>query len=251
MQTFFDATGKLQLRRGTSEVALPSTPEELRSRLIVWGVGLQMIALKHSNLVYLQGLTPQDVQDYLSYLLGEHVYGLTGKSSRGETVSAPSWPQLLIYESQIRKCMYGLMVDDGISAPEALKSAYRDPVVKERHFTTPIALSATSKQPFDSYGGGQGLRQKSGGKGRGKGRKGGGPYGKTGKGGKGGNKQKSGGGKPKFGECFPFNNHWERCTRKNCPFPHICSRCGGKHAAYQCQNQGAPETQGSGADSTQ
>ena len=245
VQTFFDGTGKLQLRKGSSEVALPSTPEQLRFRLKIWGTGIQMIALKHSNQGCLQDLSPQDVEDYLSYLLGEHVYGLTGKTPSGDTVAAPSWPQLLVYELQIRKHMYDLMVNKGTKAPDALKAAYRDSVVKERHFTTPIALSATSKQPFDSYSAtrmNKGSGKGKGGKGSGK--KGTGPYSGKREGKSGGKGTKS---KSKFGECYPYNNHWERCTRKNCPFPHLCSRCGGKHPAYRCQNEGTPETQGQGA----
>lgn len=245
VQTFFDGTGKLQLRRGGSEVSLPHTPELLRFRLKIWSVGIQMMALKHANQACLQGLSPQDCEDYLSYLLGEHVHGLTGRSANGDTVSAPSWPQLLIYEQQIRKTMYAFMMENNMTAPEALKAAYRDPVVKERHFTTPIALAATSKAPFDSYNvkSSKGTRGK-GGKGGGKGNKGG-PYGSKnsgGKGNKGGSK-----GKSKFGECYAYNNHWERCSKKSCNFPHVCSRCGGKHPAYRCQNEGAPETQGAGA----
>jgi hypothetical protein len=70
------------------------------------------------------------------------------------------------------------------------------------------------------------------------------------KGAKGKGGGRGGKGKKGAGECFPYNNHWEKCTRKNCPFPHTCSRCGGKHPAYQCQNQGGPETQGSPASTT-
>ena len=244
VQTFFDGTGKLQIRRGACEVPLPSTPEHLRFRLKVWGVGLQMMALKHANLPGLQGLNPQDVEDYLSYLLGEHVHGLTGRTASGDTVSAPSWPQLLIYEQQIRKMMYSLMIEEAVPAPEALRRSYRDPVVKERHFTTPTALAATSKQPFDSYNQNSKPHSTRGKGGKGANRKAAGPYNAKGAKGKGGGR--SGKGKKNSGECFPFNNHWEKCTRKNCPFPHTCSRCGGKHPAYQCQNQGGSETQGSG-----
>ncbi len=268
VQTFFDGTGKLQIRKGSTEVPLPSNPEQLRARVKLWGVGLQMIALKHTNQPALQDLNPQDVEDYLTYMLGEYVYGLTGKTATGDTVAAPSWGQLLIYEQQVRKKMYQLMTESGVKAPDALKQAFRDPVVKERHFTTPVALSATSKKPFDSYynGKGEGKGKGNGGKNRSKsGGKGSGPrmFPYAGKGG--GKGSGKGGGKPnekgqgkvqekggRFGECYPYNNHWEHCSRRNCPFPHVCSRCGGRHPAYRCNNNGSgPETQGQGATAPQ
>ena len=247
VQTFFDGTGKLQIKKGSTEVALPTTPEQLRYRVKLWGTGIQMIGIKHSNQPCFQNLSPQDIEDYLSFLLGEFVWGLTGKTAEGLTVSAPAWGQLLVYEQQIRKRMYNLMME-GTPAVDALKAAFKDPVVKERYFTTPTALSATTRQPYNSFdkggkspgGKGQGKGGKVEGKGKGKGA----PYGGKSKGkGKGKGKEGKDG---KGGTCFPYNNHWETCTRQNCPFAHRCSRCGGKHPAYRCQNQGS-ETQGDGA----
>ena len=140
---------------------------------------------------------------------------------------------------------------EGVPAADALKTSYKDPVVKERFFTTPTALAATTRQPYNSFDKNKG-KSKGGSKGEGKGRRSTTPYMAKGggkEGGKGKEKGKMGaskGGKEsKF--CFPYNNHWETCTRSNCPFPHRCSRCGGKHPAYRCQNQGNSETQGEGA----
>ena len=263
VQTFFDGTGKLQIRKSGVEVALPSNPEQLRFRIQLWGVAMQMLGLKHSNQTAFQGLTPQHIQSYLSYLLGEYCYGLIGRSATGETVSAPSWAQLLLYEQQVRKSMYKRMMEEAIAAPDALTLAWKDPVIKERHFTTPTALAAVTKKPFDSYGqaakaSGKGGKSgkwnkqgppgpyngNKGGKGAGKGK------GKFGQGkGKGKGEGKGDGKGGRFGECYPFNNHWERCTRSNCPFNHVCSRCGGKHPAYRCSNNSGPETQGAGAES--
>jgi hypothetical protein len=262
VQTFFDGTGKLQIKKGCAEVALPMNPEQLRARVKIWGIAIMMLGMKHANQGSFQGLTPQHIENYLGYLLGDYCFGLTGRCSTGETVSAPSWAQLLLYENQIRKTMYGLMMEESIPAPVALQQAWKDPVVKERHFTTPVALSASNKKPWDSYSGNKGDRGDKGGKG-GKGGnknwKNKGPYdNKGGKGGRGkgegkgsfspGGKAGKGGGKGggKFGECYSYNNHWERCTRANCKFNHVCSKCGGKHPVYRCTNGAGPETQGQG-----
>jgi hypothetical protein len=198
------------------------------------------LGLKHTYRSALQGLTPQDIEDYLSYLLGEHVWQLTGKAADGSTVLTPSWSQLLVYEMAIRKKAYNDMAN-GATLKDALKAAYRDPVTKERYFTTPLAMASGNRRPLafndDSRqrpghqkGQGKGVRQVKG-KGKGKGKKGG-----------------KGGKKGKHNYCYASNNSWERCRNKNCSFDHLCLKCGGKHPVYQCSNseQPAGETQGSG-----
>ena len=125
VQTFFDGTGKLQIKKCSTEVALPTTPEQLRYRVKLCSTGIQMIGIEHSNQT-----SHLKTSNYLSFLLGEFVWGLTGKASEGLRVSAPAWGQLLIDEQQIRKRIYNLLLE-GTPAVDALKSAFKDPVVKE------------------------------------------------------------------------------------------------------------------------
>ena len=256
--SFWDSTGTLQLRKGGTTVPEPTNPEQLRRRIKLMGVGLMMLGMRHSNRPGLQGISPQDMEDFLSYLLGEFVWQLTGKASDGSTVMTPAWSQLLIYEFSIRKRAYHIMQTEGKRWKDALVESWKDPTTKERFFTTPVAMSATLKRPlsFTDGDGGQGRWKQKGskgnqGKGGGKGSKGGGKisegkYG-SGKGGKGG--KGSGKGKDRPDYCFAYNNSWERCNRKNCNFKHICLRCGGKHPVYQCTNSEHPasETQGGGS----
>jgi hypothetical protein len=211
-----------------------------------------MLGLKHPNRSFLQKLTPQLFEEFLSYILGEHVFGLTGKSSEGFTISAPAWSQILIYEFQIRKKAFERVHSQGETFAEALKKSWADPIIKERYLTTPMALASVSvKRPTDSsqsqgqkrsgpYGKG---KQKGGSKGKGKGK------GKGKKGGKrGGKNSVTPDGRP---ICFAYNNPNERCQR-TCPngFVHACCWCFGLHPAYNCGgNSGTPvqpETQGSG-----
>ena len=250
--SFWDSTGQLQLRKGGSVVPEPSNTEVFRKRLKLLFVGLQFLGLRHTNRAFLQGITPQDCDRYLNYLLGEHVWLLAGRASDGSTVTAPLWAQLLLYEHAIRRRAWHLVQTTGQAFKECLKDAYACPVTKERNFTTPVALSSASKRPLtfndlDSKrfkGEGKGSKGGKGGKGGSGGKNGSG--GKAGKGGKGGKNGKGGkGGKGDKKLCFAFNNNWEKCTRKNCPFEHSCSKCGGKHPLYQCTNAEAPagETQ--------
>ena len=248
-QSYWDSSGNLQLRRSGNSVAEPVNPEQLRMRLKLLGVAQMMIGLRHSNRPNLQGTTPQDIENYLTFLLGEHVWGLTGKSADGGTVATPSWAQLIIYEYAIRRKAHADMLASGISFRDALKSAYSCPITKERYFTMPVALSSVNKRPLAFNDGGAWEKRSRNAKGGGKG---GGKKGKGGKGEKGSDKGKAGGGKGaskgnKPGLCYAYNNSWERCRAKNCRFAHECSKCGGKHPMYNCRNSDAPatsETQG-------
>lgn len=245
-QSFWDAAGQLQLKKGGTSVAEPQNPEQLRKRIKLMGCGLMMLGIRHTNNPALQGLVPQDFEDYLSFLLGEFVWGLTGRSADGNTVALPSWAQLIIYEYQIRRAAYRL-VEEGSTFKDALKQSYKDAVTKERYFTTPIALSSSQKRPYAFNDMPDGSSQK---KGKSKG---------AGKGGKSGGKGRKGNGKPsgkpegkKHDFCYAYNNSWERCKNKNCKFKHQCMKCGGNHPVYNCTNAEAGakqggETQGKGA----
>jgi hypothetical protein len=256
LTTTFDAAGKLLIKKGSNSIAEPANPESLRKRVKLVGYTLIMLGLKHTNRSFLQNLTPQLFEEFLSYILGEHVYGLTGKSSEGYTISSPSWGQILIYEYQIRKKAFERVHALGENFAEALKKSWSDPVIKERYLTTPMALASISvRKPaaVQSVGGnarqgpyGKGSKKggSKGGKGRGKGK------GKRG-GGKGGKHSVTPDGRP---ICFAYNNPNEKCS-KSCPnnFTHVCARCFGNHPAYSCGgNSSTPvihETQGGGSGS--
>lgn len=262
-QSYWDSAGQLQLRKGGTTVAEPQNPEALRKRIKLMGTSLMMLAIRHTNRANLQELVPQDWEDYLGYLLGDFVWLLTGRAADGSTVANPTWAQLLIYEFQIRKCAYHSIATTGSTLKEALKACCKDATIKERYFTTPVALSSTSKRPlaFNEIGEipkrirGNGRGRGRGAEGKGKGRQKGGRGGGAGAGDGSSGKGKGGkGGKAARADyCYAYNNSWERCKKKDCAFKHICMRCGGKHPVYQCTNAevpAAPETQGQGEGST-
>lgn len=244
MQPMWDKTGQLTIKKGSNNVPLPNNPEELRHRLSVMCHAMIMLGMRHSNRHELQGITPGLFEKYKSYLLGEHVLGLQAKDSSGETVARPPWHLVMSYEQAIRKHATKMVNESGCTIPfaDALKISWNDPTVKERYFTTPLALilprhrgqGNTVSDDHDKGG------HKPGGK---KGPKGGGKNKTIKKDGKGGGKRSS---RTPDGKaiCFRFNNPKERCKAKKCNFEHVCSRCFGKHPSYQCGSQGAPDTSG-------
>jgi hypothetical protein len=108
----WDAAGVLKMRKGSTSVPEPANPEQLRKRVMILGTGLMALAMRHTNRTFLQGMTPQTFQSYLTYLLGDFVYQLTGRNAEGHTIAAPSWNQLLVYELEIRKRAWRLTYAD-------------------------------------------------------------------------------------------------------------------------------------------
>ena len=119
-------------------------------KLTVMRNAYMMIALKHTNRPELQGDYMRVFEEFKDYLLGEHVYGLNARDAEGYTVAAPPFKLVLSYEKAVRKEAARKMNQDGTAYPAALKLAWRDATVKERHFTTPLALYAKRPAPAPS-----------------------------------------------------------------------------------------------------
>ena len=247
----WSTSGALQMRKGPSHIEEPKNPEQLRKRLKVLSLGLMFLSLKHVNRQFLTSINPQLFEDYVSYLLSEHCYYLQGKSAEGFSIAGPSWQQLLIYELQVRRKAWATVQNQGMDFSAALRAAWKDPCVKERFLTTPVALAAAGPTKRVYEGGNSSFvkRSKGGGKGN-AGSKGSGPKGK----GKGKGKAsdrlgcaaRTPDGQP---ICFSYNDVNVRCRNKGCRFVHTCGICYGKHPLYACKPGNRAETQGGGVAS--
>ena len=252
LTTSIDNSGTIKIKRGTLEIGLPSNPEELRTRIKTMAICWHYVAMKHGGQPWLQGVTMQVFTDHADYVLGKKVAGLSAKDAEDNVISRPSWALVLQYELQIRKKAAYLINTEGVSLVEALKSARENSVVKERHFTTPMALSASASMgprgslEASAWGAGytawQPGKGRRGGKAKGKGKDGGKGKGKW------GNAQrppaptnwhsKTPDGKP---ICFKYNNQYERCDGR-CGMVHCCRICFGRHPvhAHPRARAGAP-----------
>ncbi|CAE7462327.1 unnamed protein product, partial [Symbiodinium microadriaticum] len=143
----WNASGTLSIKKGGSRTTAPSGPEQLRLRLTVLQNALLMIKLKHPGRAELADVTFAVFERYKGYLLGDYCYGLRSSEESGALV--PPWTLVISYEHAIRKHTYKLMASDGRPFGEALAKAYKDATVKERHFTTPLALAQPSR-PADA-----------------------------------------------------------------------------------------------------
>ena len=138
----FDTKGRMTLKRGATRVSEPANAEELRRRLTIMRNAHVLISLKHTNRAELQGEWSTSFETYKDYILGEFVYGLSAKDADGYTVASPPWSLVLSYEHAVRKHAARLVNVDGKAWPAALREAMKDGTIKERHFTTPLALYA-------------------------------------------------------------------------------------------------------------
>jgi hypothetical protein len=268
MVPVWDATGQVKLRKAGTTIGEPSSPEQLRARLHILGIGIAMLGMRHTNRLFLQNFTANNIHKYLDYLLGDFVFNLVGKSAEGHTISAPSWEQILLYEMQIRREAWKAVAKSQATEPitfgEALKAACDNSVVKERYFTTPTALMSSAshgpiKQPAAKQmaindgsviklskkakakakaaakakaqavqGAGKGVKPK----GQGRSSTTGCPW------------QSPDG----INLCFAYNDPEKRCKDPNCSRikGHLCGLCFMKHPMYQCRGRasGKGETQG-------
>ena len=188
------------------------------------------ISYQQTSRTYLNGLKPYVFTEYADYMLGEHVFGLKATMRSGEVLGSPPWDLTLSYEHEIRvtACKH---VMKGQTLEHGLRTAWADPVVKERYFSTPLGLvmqGRARKAEEQDLGGQPWKFQKGPGKGNAKGDKGGRPKGGgKGKGDKGGHfdcaPSTPGPGGRKI--CFAFNKG--TCTKKGhkCKFAHVCGIC--------------------------
>ena len=224
----WDSKGHITVKKASSTVAMPTGPEQLRHRITVMFNALAMIKLRHVNRTELSDVTSDIFDKYKDYLLGDYVYGL--RSADGVGSAIPPWTLVLGYDHAIRKLAYKLVSQEGYKLGEALKKAWKDPTVKERHFITPLALY--SKRPLEPWNPKGGKGKDSKGKGKGKNAI------------KGKGSSRTPENKP---ICFRYNSKGGCKKGDKCHFTHVCTLCFAKHPSYQCKTskndaQGAAAT---------
>ncbi|CAE7862397.1 unnamed protein product [Symbiodinium necroappetens] len=138
----WDSKGVMTVKRGSSRVALSSNPEELRRRLNIMINAYLMLKLEFPGRSDLQDLEADLFERYKEYLLGDYVHNLQARDSADSVVHTPPWQLVLSYEQAVRKQAFHYMVTDSIAMGAAWEKAWKDPVTKERHFSTPLSLYA-------------------------------------------------------------------------------------------------------------
>ena len=237
MVPLLDARGNFSIKKGSTTVPLPTGPEQLRKRLTVMQNLFLMLKLKYSAREEIADVTKDLFDKYKDYLLGDYCWGLSSTDLQGNQIHTPPWSLVLSYEQAIRKRAYASMTTEGHTFARALKAAFKDPVTKERHFITPLALYAKRAHPNSEPWGDWNPKGKGKSKDKGKSKT------KTKSEGKGASTTPEG---EKI--CFRFNQG--KCSWPKCKFLHVCSKCFKKgHNQLNCKAKVADgahgDTQGS------
>ena len=148
IQSSVDASGRLRVARERKKSKLPTNSEELRNKLKLECTTLIMLGSKFRNREWFRELNPNDFSKYVDWLLGEKVYGLQIPRIGGEGTQPlnPPWTVLLRYEQQVRKEAYKQALRQNRRIRDTLEEAMRNSEIKEVHFTSPVALTMSSKQ---------------------------------------------------------------------------------------------------------
>ena len=224
------SSGQVKIRRSKIETPPPTDLEGLRSKIVLMANHFIFAKLRYGHRASLASITPFTFLDYLGYLTGKYVARMETQTTDGITLHKPSIKLIINYDYQMRKEVIE-KVNEGMDLETALQAIVKDSDVRERHFSTPLAVSSAS-QSLEKV---RGLQED-------KFWKRGGPYPPIPKG-KGKSKQK---GKGKYkGEflhsttpdgrqlCFAWNNKAEGC-KGDCSRVHACRIClSTAHPTYQ------------------
>ena len=217
--------GQVRLKKSAVQTPAPRDLEEFRQKLKLLGHHFVFLRMMQPNRREVSDITPCTFASYGDYMLSKRVARLASEDESGQVFHSPTLKQVLTYDFYIRKKMVELLAPD-TPVGEALKQAMECPVTKERHFTTPLSVSAAAQAARSRSPGPPAASSAPWGMGKGsKGRKG---------------KSKKGKGRGAFHSltpegrqiCYAYNSASEACDG-SCNRVHCCQVCFGSHPAYQ------------------
>lgn len=142
LQTSVDASGRLKINRQKAKGSMPTSTEEMRSKLKIECNAWLMLASKLRNKKFLHGLTQQHFDAYIEYLLGPKCYRMEVPTMSGErALLKPPWTVMINYEFEMRKHAIRESYRKNKPLRDLLTDVTKDSELKELFFTTPIAVS--------------------------------------------------------------------------------------------------------------
>ena len=222
-------SGQVKIKKNKIETSVPTNAEELRLKITLMNNHLLFTKFRYPNKATLRDLTPFVFMEYTNYLMGKHVAQMEAQTIDGITLHRPSTKLLLNYEYQMRKEVIENF-NDGVAMARGFKAVVKNSDVRERYFSTPLAVSSASQsmEKINKEGSRHTWSKPVSGGGKGKGKKG-----KSG-GGKGKGKERVSGVTPDGRQiCFAWNNKDEGCAGQ-CNRVHCCRLClSTQHPMYE------------------
>jgi hypothetical protein len=135
--------GRLRMARSNSVAAVPTTPEQLRTRYKVMSHHWELARLKLPSKGIFEDYSATDTWlIQIEWLLGEDVMGYTVKDEEsGSSFSLP-WKQLLELEFQIRRKAMNLITNRGRTLVGALEEARREDALLQKYLYIPMGIAA-------------------------------------------------------------------------------------------------------------
>ena len=173
-------SGQVKIRRSRIETPAPSNLEEFRTKITLMANHYIFARLRYSNKGMLNDVNPFTFLDYVGYLTGKHVAQMETQTIDGVVLHRPSLKLIINYDHQMRKEVVEQM-NAGRPMAELLKEVTKNADLRERHFSTPLAVSSAAQSlekakkdkdnerwhPYPPPKGGKGKHK---GKGKGKGK---------------------------------------------------------------------------------
>ena len=216
-------TGILKIKKAKIETAAPANMEEFRSKIMLMINHFIFARFRYPSKQVLKDLNPFVAMEYLNYICSKDVAQLESQTVDGITLHRPSLKLIVGYEYQMRKEAVD-EVNKGVELATALRQATKNPDIRQRHFSTPLAVSSASQSLQEPWKNRRNQERPH-------------PYEANYQKGKGKSKGKSkkGKGKSKAGAlqgttpdgrqiCFAWNNKGEGCQGQ-CGRVHCCRIC--------------------------
>lgn len=227
--------GQIKIRKSRMETSAPTTMEEFRAKIVLMANHYMFARFRYPNKQALQKLNPFVFLDYLGYLTGKHVAQLESETVDGVTLHKPSVKLLVNYDYQMRKEVAD-QVNLGQDFAEELARVTKNADIRERHFSTPLAVSSASQSLQLQGKGKKGDWWHGGGDPKGKGKKGKGKG--KGKAGKKGDQSLHSTTPDGRQICYAWNNKKEGC-KGGCNRVHACRIClDTSHPTYEHPAEG-------------
>lgn len=143
-------SGVLKIKKAKIETPAPGNLEEFRAKVMLMINHFIFARFRYPNKQILKDVNPFAGMEYLNYICSKDVAQLESQTVDGISLHRPSLKLILSYEYQMCKDAID-EVNKGVDFVHALRAATKNPDVRERHFSTPLAVSSASQSLQDPW----------------------------------------------------------------------------------------------------
>ena len=136
--------GQVKIKKSRVETSNPMNMEEFRSKINLMINHLIFARFRYPHKASLADITPCTAIEYLNYICSKNVAQLEATTVDDISLHRPSLKLILSYECQMRKEVVD-MVNRGDNWVTARKAVVKNADVRERYFSTPLAVTSATQ----------------------------------------------------------------------------------------------------------